>query len=72
MRKYKISPDNPWNCDKKGIIIGLAIGRQKAIVGAGINSRNKVILTDWNREFCSSLGIVSATGHVMLPFCLGK
>jgi len=23
-------PENLWNCDEKGIIMGLAIGRQKA------------------------------------------
>lgn len=40
MRQYKIEPENLWNCDEKGIIMGLAVGRQKAIVRA--KARTKV------------------------------
>jgi len=68
MRQHKITPENLWNCDGKGIIMGLVVGRQKAIVRASTNSRNKVILTDGNGEFSSSLETISAEGHVIPPF----
>lgn len=66
MRQHKIIPDNLWNCDEKGIIMGLAVGRQKAIVRA--NSRSKVARTDGYQEFCSVLETINAAGHVIPPF----
>lgn len=62
MRQYKITPGNLWNCDEKGLIISLALGRQKVIVRA--NS----VMTDGSREFCTVIETVSATGHVIQPF----
>jgi len=46
--------------------MGLAVGRQKAIVRA--NARSKVARTDGNREFCSVRETISAAGHVIPPF----
>ena len=66
MRQYKIHSGNLWNCDEKGIIMGLAVGRQKAIVRS--NTRQKVAITDGNREFCSVLETVNALGEVTPPF----
>lgn len=66
MRQYKIHLANLWNCDEKGIIMDLAVGRQKAIVRA--NTRQKVAITDGNREFCSVLETVNAIGEVIPPF----
>ena len=66
MRQYKITPDNLWNCDEKGIIMGLAVGRQKAIVRS--STRQKVAITDGNCEFCSVLESVNAVGDVIPPF----
>ena len=66
MRQYKIEPQNLWNCDEKGIIMGLAVGRQKAIVRS--SARQKVAVTDGNREFCSVLESVNAIGEVIPPF----
>jgi len=62
MQRYKIIPENLWNCDEKGIIMGLAVGRQKAIARAG--SRTKVAVTNGSRGFCS----VNAVGRVIQPF----
>ena len=68
LRQYKIIPENLWNCDEKGIIMGLAVGHQKAIVRA--NARSKVARTDGNREFCSVLETINARGHVIPPFVI--
>ena len=65
MQQYKIHPENLWNCDEKGIIMGLAVGRQKAIVWS--NTQQKVAITDGNREFCSVLETVNALGKVTPP-----
>ena len=46
--------------------MGLAVGRQKSIVRA--KARTKVAITDGNREFCTVLETVSATGRVIPPF----
>jgi len=70
MRKYKITTENLWNCDEQGIIMGLAVGRQKAIVRA--NRRNKLALTDGNRELCSVLETISASGHVTHHLLFGQ
>ena len=66
IRQYRILPENLWNCDEKGIIMGLAVGRQKAIVRS--SARQKVAITDGNREFCSVLESVNAAGKVIPPF----
>ena len=64
--QYKIHPADLWTCDEKGIIMGLAVGRQKAIVGS--NTRQKVAITDGNREFCSVFETVNTIGEVIPPF----
>ena len=46
--------------------MGLAVGRQKAIVRS--NARNKVAVIDGNREFCSVLESVNAIGEVIPLF----
>ena len=46
--------------------MGLAVGRQKAIVQS--KTRQKVAITDGNREFCSVLETVNALGKVTPPF----
>ena len=46
--------------------MGLAVGRQKAIVRS--STRQKVAITDGNREFCSVLETVNALGEVTPPF----
>jgi len=66
VQHHKIIPENLWNCNEKGIIMGLAVGCQKAIVRA--NAQSKVARTDGNREFYSVLETISATGHVIPPF----
>jgi len=48
--------------------MGLAVGGQKAIVQA--NARSKVARTDGNREFCSVLETINASGHVIPPFVI--
>ena len=70
VRRLKIRPENIWNCDEKGIIMGLAVGRQKAIVRAGAHSKNKIAITDGKREFTTTLETVSATGQVIPPFII--
>ena len=50
--------------------MGLAVGRQKAIVRAGTRSKSRVAITDGKREFTTTLEIVSATGQVIPPFII--
>ena len=46
--------------------MGLAVGRQKAIIRA--KAQTKVAITDGDREFCTVLQTVSATGRVIPLF----
>ncbi|RPB23733.1 hypothetical protein L211DRAFT_880083 [Terfezia boudieri ATCC MYA-4762] len=46
--------------------MGLAVGRQKAIVQA--SARSKVARTDGNQEFYLVLETISTSGHVIPPF----
>ena len=65
--QYNIKPDNIWNLDEKGIIIGLALGREKAIIQAGSPKRHIAII-DGSREFYILIKTMSASGHVIPPF----
>ena len=67
LRRKDISPNNIWNCDEKGIIMGRNGSRTMAIVRAGGRSTARIMM-EGSREFCSVLESVSAAGVVIPPF----
>ena len=61
IRRFKITADNLWNCDEKGITVGKNNNRTMAIVRAGGRS---TAITEGSREFCSILETINAAGKV--------
>ena len=59
IRRHKVAPENLWNCDEKGIIMGRNQVRRVAIVRSG--TKQPTMMTEGSREFCS--GMHSAFYH---------
>lgn len=68
IRKYKITPNNLWNCDKKGITIGRITGKEKVITRAGNRQTQRTITSDASREFVTTLECCNALGEIIPPF----
>ena len=56
-RRHKVTPNNVWNCDEKGIIMGRNQVRRVAIVRA--STKQPTMMTEGSREFCSGMWINS-------------
>ena len=67
VRRYSVQPEDIWNCDEKGIIMGRNRIRTVAIVRAS-TKKGAVAMTEGSREFCTVLETVSAAGRVIPPF----
>jgi len=67
-RRKKVTPDNIWNCDEKGITMGRGGQREKAIVRAG--RKEAMALSEGSREFVSVLETISAAGRIISPFII--
>ena len=69
VRGHNVKPDDLWNCDEKGIIMGRNQPeiRTVAIVRAS-TKKGAVSMTEGSREFCTVLDTVSAAGCVIPPF----
>ncbi|KAF8425516.1 tetrapyrrole methylase [Tirmania nivea] len=67
-RRKKVTPDNIWNCDEKGITMGRGGQREKAIVRAG--RKEAMALSEGSREFVSVLETISVAGHIISPFII--
>ena len=65
-RRYKVEPEDIWNCDEKGITMGRQQVRRVAIVRNSNKQATKV--TEGSREFCSVLDTINAAGSVIPPF----
>ena len=65
---YEVAPENTYNMDEKGFIIG-AVGRQKRIFSKRLFKKKqfKQILQDGNREWISLLACVCADGTALPP-----
>ena len=66
MRRKKVTPDNLWNCDEKGITMGRGGHKEKAIVRPG--TKQAMALSEGSREFVSVLESISAAGRIIPPF----
>lgn len=66
VRKYNILPQNIWNCDEKGIIMGRMSGKKKVIVRAG--NKHPTLASNESREFVTVLETINAVGEVLPPF----
>ena len=53
VRWHKVVPEDIWNCDEKGIIMGRNQVRRVAIVRSG--TKQPTMMTEGSREFCSSM-----------------
>ena len=67
VRRLNLKPDDIWNCDEKGIIMGRNQIRTVAIVRASAK-KGAVSMTEGSGEFCTVLDTVSAAGCVIPPF----
>lgn len=68
IRKYKVTPNNIWNCDEKGITMGRMTGREKVITRAGSRNSQRTITSDSSREFVTTLECCNALGEILPPF----
>ena len=66
IRRHKVQPQDLWNCDEKGIIMGRNQIRSVAIVRRATKEAKMVM--DGSREFCSVLDTINAAGYVIPPF----
>ena len=62
-RCKKVTLDNIWNCDEKGITMGRGGQREKAIVHAG--RKEAIALSEGLREFISVLEMISVAGRII-------
>ena len=53
VRRHKVVPEDIWNCDEKGIIMGRNQVRRVAIVRS--STKQPTMMTEGSREFCSGL-----------------
>jgi len=67
--KNKISPQNIWNMDEKGYMLGQAA---KCKVLYRVGCRNPHLKQDGNREIVTDIEIVSAAGHILPPYIIYK
>ena len=58
IRRHKVVPQDIWNCDEKGIIIGRNQVRWVAIVRS--SAKQPTMMTEGSREFCSGMYYVQA------------
>ena len=65
VHRKKISPNNLWNCDEKGITMGRNSIHTIAIVQAGGQA---IAITEGSYKFCSVLETIGASGVVIPPF----
>ena len=52
-RRHKVEPEDIWNCDEKGIIMGQNQTRKVAIVRK--STKQPTMVTEGSREFCSGM-----------------
>lgn len=69
LRDYKIKPENIWNMDEKGFMMGMAC-RVKVICRKG--RKNPRYTHDGNREIITVLECVCASGRVLPPLIVTK
>jgi len=67
--KYKLPPQNIWNMDEKGCMLGQA-AKCKVLCRAG--RRNPRLKQDGSREMVTDIETVSAAGHVLPPYIIYK
>lgn len=68
IHKLKITPNNLWNCDEKGITMGRVTGKEKVITRAGTRTSQKTINSDASRDFVTTLECCNAEGEILPPF----
>ena len=68
IRGYKALPEDLWNCDKKGIIMGRNQIWSVAIVRKTTNPKTQTMMIEGSRELCSVLDTINAAGSVITPF----
>ena len=69
VKKHKIPPQNIWNMDAKGCILGQA-GKCRVICRA--EQRNPRLKQDGNREMVTDTETISAAGYVLPPYIIFK
>ena len=67
IRRHSVKPENIWNCDEKGIIMGRNEVRTAAIVRRS-TAKEATMMTEGSREYASVLETVNAAGKVIPPF----
>lgn len=72
VRRCNVQPDDIWNCNEKGIIMGRNQIRTVAIVRASTKKGTVAMMTEASREFCTVLDTISAAGRVIPPFIVWK
>ena len=68
IRRYKVLPEDLWNCDEKGITMGRNQIRTIAIVRKTTNRKTQTMMTEGSRQFGSALETINAAGSVIPPF----
>ena len=53
VRRHSVIPEDIWNCDEKGIIMGRNQVRRVAIVRS--SNKQPTMMTEGSREFCSGM-----------------
>jgi hypothetical protein len=69
MQKLQVKPENVYNMDEKGFVLGQAL-KCKVIVRAG--RKNPRYVQDGNREMVTVIECVSADGRVLPPMYIYK
>jgi hypothetical protein len=68
IEKHKVLPQNIWNLDEKGFLIGICHASKRIVPTRSLKSgRIKGALQDGSREFITLLAAVSAEGDCLAP-----
>lgn len=71
MEKYHITPDNAYNCDEKGFLMGLAQAVKRIMTREAYESgKVKRARQDGSREFLTLIAFVSAMGVAGEPLLI--